>query len=85
MTGQPMRATVAKASITYRPRLLSVSEAAVYLGLSPTTLRGLPIPRRMHNSRRLYDIRDLDAYADDLPYEGSIGNEVSECDQGFGL
>lgn len=76
---------MSKASLTYRPRLLSVSEAAAYLGLSASTLRGLPIARRVHNSRRLYDIRDLDAYADDLPYEGETGNEVATCDRLFGV
>lgn len=60
-------------------------EAAAYLGLSASTLRGLPIARRVHNSRRLYDIRDLDAYADDLPYEGETGNEVATCDRLFGV
>lgn len=76
---------MARVAITYRPRLLSVSEAATYLGLSATTLRGLPIPRRVHNSRRLYDIRDLDAYADTLPYEGEISDEAAACDRAFGL
>lgn len=72
---------MSRAELTFRPRLLSASEAAAYLGLSATTLRGLPIPRRMHNTRRLYDIRDLDAYADDLPYEGE--NRRNTCDEIF--
>lgn len=76
---------MAKSYLPYRPRLLSASEAAVYLGLSATTLRGLPIPRRMHNARRLYDIRDLDAYADALPYEGEVSDEAAACDRAFGL
>lgn len=76
---------MSRASLTYRPRLLSVSEAAAYLGLSASTLRGLPIPRRVHNSRRLYDIRDLDTYADALPYEGETGDEVAACDKLFGV
>lgn len=76
---------VAKNSLTYRPRLLSAPDAAAYLGLSVTSLRGLPIPRRVWNARRLYDLRDLDAYADALPYEGDTGGgEVEACDRVFG-
>lgn len=75
---------MARIEISFPPRLLSVSAAAAYLGLSATTLRGLPIPRRMHNSRRLYDIRDLDAYADALPYEGD-SDEVTRCDERFAM
>lgn len=73
-----------RASITDR-RLLSASGAAVYLGLSVTTRRGLPIPRRMRNTRRPYDIRDLDARVDALPYEGEASDEVTACDRAFGL
>lgn len=73
-----------RSSLTYRPRLLSAQAAAAYLGLSVTTLRSLPIPRRVWNARRLYDLHDLDAYADALPYEGDE-SEVEACDRAFGL
>lgn len=74
----------ARAEINYAPRLLGLPEAAAYLGISATTLRGLAIPRRALGGRRLYDRIDLDAYASDLPYEGEA-SEVDECDRHFGL
>lgn len=73
------------------PRLLSAPRAAAYLGVSATTLRGLPIPRRQLGGRRLYDIRDLDAYADDLPYidpvpeDGRRESEGACADRAFGV
>jgi len=51
-------------------RLLGEREAAAYLGVSPGTLRKLGLPRRMLGARRLYDVADLDGFADALPYEG---------------
>jgi len=74
----------ARAAITFAPRLLPAPEAAAYLGVSPATLRGLPIPRRALGGKRLYDRLDLDAYASDLPYEGQGGDEQS-CDEIFGI
>lgn len=68
----------------FLPRLLSEPEAAVYLGVSRSTLRVLPIPRRMLNARRLYDRIDLDAYASELPYEGEA-EEAKKCDDIFGV
>lgn len=57
------------------PRLLPGPLAAQYLGISSSTLRKLPIPRKESGAKRLYDVRDLDDYADSLPYEGgSAGN-----------
>jgi len=48
------------------PRLLSVDLAARYLSLSTTTLRETgPTPKR-HGRRVLYDIKDLDRWADSL-------------------
>ncbi|MCI0407279.1 MAG: helix-turn-helix domain-containing protein [Acidobacteria bacterium] len=51
------------------PRLLDVKAAAAYLGLSPWTVRALPVPRvRLELSngkelrRVLFDRRDLDAW-----------------------
>lgn len=57
-------------------RLLSVEEAAIYLGLSPRTIYNgvapgsknpFPIKPKRFGKRRLFDIRDLDAFADSLP------------------
>lgn len=59
-------------------RLLGTPEAALYIGVSVTTLRSLPIPRKILGGRRLYDRIDLDAYASDLPYEGE--SEANTCD-----
>lgn len=75
-----------RTDITYAPRLLGAADAAAYLGVSPTTLRALPIPRRVLGGRRLFDRLDLDRYASDLPYEGEgAGDEVDACDRHFGL
>lgn len=65
----------------FTPRLLTAPAAAHYLGVSVSTLRGLNIPRKELNSKRLYHVADLDAYADALPYEGG---EDNTCDQIFG-
>lgn len=74
-----------RADISFAPRLLPAPEAAAYLGVSPTTLRGLPIPRRALGGKRLYDRMDLDRYASELPYEGGDNDEVTQCDQAFGV
>ena len=64
------------------PALLGEVDAARYLGIGTTTLRGLGIKRRMLGGRRLYDRRDLDAFADALPYEceGGTGRK-NTCDE----
>lgn len=52
-----------------RKRLLSVDGAAYYIDASPKTLRnnGIPGLKSIKRGRRvLYDIRDLDAFIDDL-------------------
>lgn len=51
------------------PRLMKEPEAARYLGVSTTTLRGLGLPRRILGGLRLYDVYDLDAFASSLPFE----------------
>ncbi|GGB14766.1 hypothetical protein GCM10011380_00210 [Sphingomonas metalli] len=54
------------------PRLLSEADAAEYLSLSQTTLRGLELQCRRVGRRVLYDIRDLDLWVDrmaDQPVE----------------
>ncbi|KPQ06158.1 MAG: Helix-turn-helix domain [Rhodobacteraceae bacterium HLUCCA12] len=69
-----------RAQIAFTPRLLPAPEAAAYLGVSTSTLRNLPIPRRILGAKRLYDRIDLDAYASDLPTED---NGVNTCDAVF--
>ncbi len=56
-----------KSAVT--PLLMPAPVAAQYIGVSVSTLRTLEIPRRMLGAKRLYDRRDLDAYANDLPYD----------------
>ena len=70
----------ARAQLTFAPRLLPAPEAAAYLGVSASTLRTLPIQRRLLGARKLYDRIDLDAYASSLPTEGSGENT---CDAAF--
>jgi hypothetical protein len=65
----------------FAPRLMPAPQAAHYLGMSASTLRTLPIPRKESGAKRLYDVRDLDAYADDLPYEGE--SKENTCDAVF--
>lgn len=67
------------------PRLMGEAAAAAYLGVSPTTLRKLGIPRRVQGARRLYDRGDLEAYADGLPYEDEGADQAeATCDRAFG-
>lgn len=56
-------------TITFTPRLMQGPAAAQYLGMSVTKLAGLGIPAKQDGGNVLYDVRDLDAYADDLPYK----------------
>jgi len=65
-----------KAKIYPWPRLLSVELAAAYLSISPKTIRNglvedvkkpFPVKPKRYGKRVLFDIRDLDAYADSLP------------------
>jgi len=70
----------------FAPRLMPVHTAAHYLGVSESMLRALNLPRRELRGKRVYDKADLDAFADDLPYEGSGENEcdTGEADAAFG-
>ena len=54
----------------FTPLLLPAPAAAHYLGVSESKLRMLGIRRKVLDSKRLYDRRDLDAYANELRYEG---------------
>jgi len=60
------------------PRLLSVEQAARFLGIAPKTLRNRIGPRAKHpfpvrpkkiGRRVLFDRRDLNTYVDNLPHE----------------
>lgn len=64
----------ARPAIPYVPRLFGAADAAQYLSLSQTTLRTLDIPRKQKGGRYFYDRMDLDAWANDLPYEGDEAN-----------
>ncbi len=57
--------TIAGARVRWG-RLLSEEDAAEYLGISRTTLRDLGIEAKPIGRRRLYDIRSLDRFADNL-------------------
>lgn len=63
--------------MTYQfpPRLMKAPAAAHYLGVSPTKLRALNLPCKREGGNVLYDIRDLDAFADRLPYEESESSD----------
>ena len=54
----------------YVPILLSAPAAAHFLSVSVSMLYTLAIPRKVLRGKRLYDQRDLIAYADGLEYEG---------------
>lgn len=72
-------------AIAFAPRLLPIPEAAAYLGVSESTLRALPIPRRLLGGKRLYDRLTLDEFASALPIEGQLEtDEVTRCDEAFG-
>ncbi len=67
-------------------RGLGLSEAAVYLSLSPTKFREMVLagemPRaRMIGGRRVWDVDDLDAVFKSLPYEGTVDSEDREWDE----
>ena len=55
------------------PRLLSVSLAAAYLGLSETTFLALKVTERKIGARRLWAKEDLDAFVDTLGRERNDG------------
>ena len=67
--------TMTRHTITFTPRLMQAPAASQYLGMSATKLAGLNLPAKEDGGNVLYDVRDLDAYADGLPYKG--GNAPS--------
>lgn len=74
--------------LTYQPRLMPAPDAARYIGVSETTLRGLGLPRRVLGKKRLYDRYDLEAYVNDMRYDAeeadTASGEREECDRLFG-
>jgi hypothetical protein len=76
-----------KADTEILPRgLLCERDAALWLGgVSVAHLRDAGIPRRVWGRRRLYDVRDLAAFRDGLPYETEgTAEDVASCDAAFG-
>lgn len=69
----------------YAPLLMKAKDAAAYLGLSETKFRTLSISPRVHGGNRLFDRRDLDAFADSLPYDEGSAGSVNQCDALFGI
>ena len=60
---------------------MPAGDAARYLGTSVVTLRKWGIPAKVRpDGRRVYDRRDLDAFAADLPYEDG---EVPQHETGW--
>jgi len=61
--------------IFWPKRLLTIDQAAHYLGIAPKTLRNrlgrkakdkFPVKPKKQGRRRVFDIHDLDVYADGL-------------------
>lgn len=74
-------------SFAFPPRLMSEHTAAYYLGISPAKLRTADIPRKVDGGRRLYDVRDLDARADELAYDRDMADAEAAnaaADDAFG-
>ncbi len=84
---RPNMTHAARHDYAFAPRLLPAPEAAHYLGISESMLRGLGLPRKCLGAKRLYDRLDLDRYASSLPVDGEStdGDEVEACDVIFGL
>ena len=57
-------------SYGYAPRLMQAREAARYLGMSETKFRSVGLESKKSGGNRLWDVRDLDDYADRLDYDG---------------
>lgn len=70
------------------PRFMRPAVAAEYLGVSASHLRKLAIPRRRMSGAIVGYLRDdLDAFLDELPFDGerSEAEEVERCNAIFGL
>lgn len=75
----------ARAAISFAPRLMRSTEAAAYLGISPSRLATLDIPHKQDGRCRLYERADLDDYADGIPYADASKEEADTCDALFGV
>ena len=70
---------------TLPPRLIAREAAAAYVCVSPNTFDDLvarkvmPKPRRLSDKRLAWDVRELDAAADALPYD----DETDVLDEGW--
>ncbi|MFQ6550467.1 DNA-binding protein [Aestuariibius sp. 2305UL40-4] len=71
----------------FPPRLMKAPAAAHYLGISTSKLLTLHLPTKQSGGNVLYDIVDLDAYADSLPTAGGEDPEwrdEKDADAAFG-
>jgi len=48
--------------VTITTPLLTVEEAAVYLGISVRTMKDMPMPRQKVGVQVRYDVREIDEY-----------------------
>jgi hypothetical protein len=71
----PKNPQVVRVSDTVRPRLVGIEDAARYLGIAPKTIRNrigpkaknpLPVKPKRIGGKVLFDLRELDEYADSL-------------------
>ncbi|MBL3571358.1 hypothetical protein BV509_20420 [Rhodovulum sulfidophilum] len=69
-------------TLCFAPRLMPAGQAAHYLGVSVSKLRTLPITSKQLDGKRVWDLRDLDAYADNLPTHGE-SDQGNTCDALF--
>ncbi|PZX18409.1 hypothetical protein LX81_01040 [Palleronia aestuarii] len=68
-------------SYGYAPRLMQAREAARYLGVSESKFRSLDLQSKRSGGNRLWDLRDLDDYADRLEYNGEKTCEIETNDK----
>ena len=75
---EQMKNTLAMRLVARWPKLLSIELAAEYLSISPKTIRNglgprapqpFPVKAKRFRKRVLFDINDLERYADGLPYD----------------
>lgn len=68
------------------PRLMKAANAAAYLDMSVSKFQDLVragdiSPPRIHDNLVRWDVRDLDSYADNLPYRGQPANDGWKLDR----
>lgn len=59
---------------------MQAREAARYLGMSESKFRSLELRSKRSGGNRLWDVRDLDDYADRLEYDGENPCETKTND-----